>query len=102
MMCKKYLLNLFFFIAILQYIGISANAQSLAEFQKKYPGESRILLNQKYNLNIDLVNDSLVVQLQKTEEGLCLDNNAILHAGESVSIQGLRQSMHYQQKQCFR
>lgn len=88
MMCKKYLLNLFFFIAILQYIGISANAQSLAEFQKKYPGESRILLNQKYNLNIDLVNDSLVVQLQKTEEGLCLDNNAILHAGESVIYSG--------------
>lgn len=86
--CKKYLFSLFLFSAVIQYIGVSVNAQQLGEFKKKYPGESRILLNQRYNLNIDFVQDSLVVQLQKTEEGLCLDNNAILHAGESVTYSG--------------
>jgi hypothetical protein len=88
MISKNHIYWLVYLLFITNLFQINAQKADIADLKKKYPGESRIILNQSNNIIINFVKDSLVVEMRKTEEGLCLDNNAILHAGESVTYSG--------------
>jgi hypothetical protein len=78
------------FISFLFGIFCFSNAQkiNLEEYKVKYPGESKILLHYNTNIVINQEGDSLGVDITRYEESLCLDENAILQAGESLTYSG--------------
>ncbi len=76
-------LTLFFLINT--YICI-AQTINLKEYQNKYPDDSKICLNLKKNIVINIVGDSLNISMRNIEESLLLDKNSILNANQSVTF----------------
>lgn len=75
------------FVALISlFLCYKCQAQqlSLKDYQRKYPDESKICLNNKRNIFIDLNGDSLHITMRNYEESLYLDKNSILHANQSV------------------
>lgn len=63
-----------------------AQQKNLKDYKKKYPDESKICLNSKRDIVINIVGDSLQISMRNQEESLCLDKNAILQANQSVTF----------------
>jgi len=63
-----------------------AQPMSLKFYQKMYPGESKIYLNFKRDIYIDIIGDSLQISMRNHEESLCLNKNAILQSNQSITF----------------
>ena len=84
---KKFLLKLMLFIVlVINNILCFGQNYSLKDYQKKYPGESKIYLDYKRDINIKILGDSLNISMRNYEKSLCLDKNAILLANENVTF----------------
>jgi hypothetical protein len=59
--------------------------KDIKDYQKEYPGESRICLVHKNDISIGTMGSKLQIEMREREESLCLDKNAMLQADESVT-----------------
>ncbi len=84
----KYKILLFSFLSFVTIWECAAQKTDINAYKAKYPGESKIFLNNKNEIIIDLDDDQLHVKMKAHEESLCLDKNAMLQAEESVYCSG--------------
>jgi hypothetical protein len=64
---------------------------SLEDYKIKYPGESQVLTGYKTDILVIQKGDSLQMDISKYEEAVCLNENAIMHAGHSLTYSGFFQ-----------
>jgi transglutaminase-like putative cysteine protease len=65
-----------------------AQKLDLNVYRQKYPGESRIILDTRSDISIDIVNDKLQIDMKNHEETLCMDKNVLYKADQGVSTSG--------------
>ena len=77
--------KLVYLVALAWGVSLYAQKPDIEALKKEYPGESKIYLNYKCDIDIRMDGDSLRTTMRNYEEGLCLGQNAILNADQSVS-----------------
>jgi transglutaminase-like putative cysteine protease len=77
-------------LSILLFPAFFCTAQNndIVKYKQKFPGESKIILEFRNEISINYAGDSLKAELKRHEEALCLDNNAIMQADQSLTYSG--------------
>ena len=81
-------IKIFTLLIILQPMTLCAQKLDLNMYRQKYPGEARVLLDTRSDINIDIVNDKLQIEMKNHEETLIIDKNVMYKADQSVSTSG--------------
>jgi hypothetical protein len=79
------------FITITTLLSTVVKAQpaiELANYKKKYPGESLIILETRRNITIQMKNGDINITIQEYEERMLLDNKANLYNQDAVQYSG--------------
>jgi len=65
-----------------------AQKLDLNEYRLKYPGESKVLLNERNDIDINMVADRLQIEMKKHEETLCINKNVFNQWDQGVNTSG--------------
>ena len=65
-----------------------AQKMDMNDYRQKYPGEARIFLDTRTDINIDIISDKLQIDMKNHEETLCIDKNVMYKDNQGVSTSG--------------